>query len=172
MGDEEPLFYQGCDEFTADVLEKVNNEVVVRTRDAIKRLKPELDLSAVISVYEWYLNAYAAQTDDTSSLLKCLTTNQGYRGLTHPMKKDDAGKFVPNFGYRYMTEDLPMGLVPLRAIARFAGVDTPMTDKVILWCQETAGKEYLKDGELVGKDIGESRAPVNFGISSLDAALS
>jgi len=166
----EPLFYQGADAFTANVVEQVNKEVVVDTRDAIKKLRPDLDLSAVISVYEWYIGAYAAQTSDTSCLETCLRTNHGYRGLVFPLKKVDDG-YMPNFEYRYMTEDLPFGLVPLRAIARFAGVDTPMTDKVILWCQDTVGKEYLKDGELVGKDIAETRAPINFGITNLDEAL-
>jgi len=170
--EEEPLFYQGCDEFSASVLEQVNNEVVVNTRDAILRVRPDLDLSTVISVYQWYLNAYAAQTDDTSNLHMCLVTNQGYRGLKHPMTKTDDDKFVPNYSYRYMTEDLPMGLVPLRAIAKMAGVETPATDAVIIWCQEQVGKEYLKDGELIGKDIAETRAPINFGIASLEQALS
>merc|ERR1711933_376086 len=149
----------------------VNDEVVVQTKAALLELHPDLNLDRVVSIYQWYLDCYSSQIDDNSSLKTCLNTNQGYRGLKHPCTKNEDGKFVPNYAYRYMTEDLPMGLVPLRAIARFAGVDTPMTDKVILWCQETAGKEYLKDGELVGKDIGETRAPVNFGISSLDEAL-
>jgi len=167
----EPLFYQGVDSFTAGIVEQINKEVVVDTREAIKRLKPELDLSAVISVYEWYVGAYAAQTADTSCLESCLRTNNGYRGLTHPLVKSEDGTYLPNYAYRYMTEDLPMGLVPLRAIARFAGVDTPVTDKVITWCQETVNKEYLKDGELSGKDIAETRAPINFGISNLEEAL-
>lgn len=169
--DTEPLFYQGADEFAAEVMATLSNEVVINTRDAIKKMKPELNLDLVVHISQWYLDCYAAQTDDTRNLLTRLQTNQGYRGLKHPMTKTEDGKFMPNFGYRYMTEDLPMGLVPLRAIARMAGVDTPMTDKVITWCQETVGKEYLKDGELNGKDIGETRAPSNFGISSIDDAL-
>merc|ERR1712050_229375 len=108
---------------------------------------------------------------DTSSLLTRLQTNAGYRGLTHPCKQTDDGKFIPDFGYRYMTEDLPMGLVPLKAIAQMAGVPTPVTDEVMLWCQKVTGKEYMVDGELKGKDIAESRAPINFGITSLQEML-
>merc|ERR1712050_778911 len=100
-----------------------------------------------------------------------LNTNGGDRGLIHPMKKNRDGKFIPNYGYRYMTEDLPMGLIPLRAIAAMAGVETPTTDKVLLWCQSCCDKEYLVDGELKGKDIGETRAPVNFDITTIDQML-
>merc|ERR1711920_223950 len=132
----------------------VNDEVVMQAKAAILALKPELNLDLVVSIHQWYIDCYASQTDDTSCLQSCLNTNQGYRGLKHPCIKTDDGKFVPNYGYRYMTEDLPMGLVPLRAIAQMAGIATPVTDKVLLWCQETVQKEYLKDGELNGKDIG------------------
>mmetsp|Transcript_93698 Transcript_93698/g.260855 ORF Transcript_93698/g.260855 Transcript_93698/m.260855 type:complete len:400 (-) Transcript_93698:112-1311(-) len=169
--DEEPLFYQGADAFTAEIMATVNDEVVIQAKAAIKAMKPELNLDRVVSIYQWYLDCYGSQTDDTSTLQSCLNTNAGYRGLKHPCNKTEDGKFVPNYKYRYMTEDLPMGLVPLRAIAKMAGVETPTTDKVILWCQEMAEKEYLKDGELNGKDIAETRAPINFGITTIDQML-
>lgn len=152
-------------------MSKMCDEVVVSTKEAILKLKPELDLSRVVHIYQWYLNSYKEQTDDSSSLLKCLQTNQGYRGLKHPVTKNADGKFVPNYSYRYMTEDLPMGLVPLRAIARMAGVETPTTDVVLEWCQKVAGKEYLVKGELNGKDVAETRAPANFGITSIDEMI-
>merc|ERR1711974_350461 len=124
--DEPPLFYQGADDFAAQVMTEVNDEVVIQTRDAIKKLKPELELSKVVSIHQWYINSYEEQTEDVSSLKRCLNTNAGYRGLTHSTIKTNDGKYMPNFNYRYMTEDLPMGLVPLRAIAELAGVATPM----------------------------------------------
>jgi len=169
--DEEPLFYQGADEFTAEIMATLSDEVVIQTKKALAVLKPDLNLERVVSIQQWYIDCYASQTDDTSTLKSCLNTNHGYRGLKHPCNKTEDGKFVPNYGYRYMTEDLPMGLIPLRAIARMAGVETPTTDKVLLWCQECAGKEYLVGGELVGKDIGETRAPVNYGITTIEQML-
>lgn len=41
------------------------------------------------------------------------------------------------------------------------------SDMVLEWCQQVAGKEYMVNGKLEGKDIGETRAPVNFGITSI-----
>merc|ERR1719384_486416 len=108
--DTEPLFYQGADEFAAEVMATLSNEVVVNVRDAIKKMRPDLNLDLVVHISQWYIDCYAAQTDDSSCLLKSLQTNQGYRGLKHPMKKEADGKFMPNFQYRYMKEDLPMGL--------------------------------------------------------------
>jgi len=172
--DTEPLFYQGADDLAADVMAKLSDELVVQTAAAIQKIKPELDLRRCVHISQWYLDCYAAQTDDTSSLKSCLNTNGGYRGLVHPMKKTEDGKFTPNYGYRYMTEDLPMGLVPLRAISALAGVPTPTADAVILWCQEAAAKEYLVGGvggTLTGKDIAETRAPTNFGINSIDEMI-
>lgn len=170
--DEEPLFYQGCDAFAAETMAAMNDEVVIEAKSAIQKLRPSLDLSKVVSVHQWYIDCYFSQTEDASSLQMCLNTNAGYHGLKHPCIKHDDGKFMPDFKHRYMTEDLPMGLVPLRAIAHMLGVATPVTDKVILWCQRVVGKEYLKDGVLNGKDIGETRAPGNYGITTIEEMLS
>ncbi len=46
------------------------------------------------------------------------------------MEKTDNGKFVPNFKYRYLMEDIPFGLVVMRGVASIAGVATPNMDKV------------------------------------------
>lgn len=169
--DEKPLFYHGVDQFAAETMTKVNDELVLKVRDVLKAKRPDLNLDRVVSVHQWYIDCYESQTEDTSSLQSCLNTNSAYRGLTHPCKQTVEGKFVPDFNYRYMTEDLPMGLVPLRAIAHIAGIETPMTDEVLLWCSAAIGKEYLKDGQLNGKDIMETRAPINFGIDSIEQML-
>lgn len=170
--DTEPLLYQGVDEFAVQVMSTLSDELVLSVRDAVKQIGSGIDLDVVVHISRLYLDLYAADTDvDSSSLLRCLQTNRAYRGLKHSMKKVEGGKFVPDMKCRYMTEDLPMGLVPQRAIAHCLGFETPMTDTVITWCQEMLGKEYLKDAELNGKDIAETRAPVNFGISTIDEIL-
>ena len=80
---------------------------------------------------------------DKTSLYTAIQTNAAYQGLKHPVKKTDDGKFVPDFTYIYMTEDIPYGLVVIWSIAEFVGVDTPNIDKVLTWCQKKMGKEYL-----------------------------
>lgn len=84
------------------------------------------------------------------------------------MKKAGQGKWVPDFGYRYLTEDVPFGLVVTKGLAELAGVPTPETDRVLAWCQEKLGKEFIVGSELKGKDLALSRAPQAYGYKSLD----
>ncbi|XP_070194032.1 opine dehydrogenase-like, partial [Littorina saxatilis] len=93
---EKSLFYQGLDELGAASLCGVSDEVVA-TAEAISKQKPELAL-------DWYRREHR---------------------LEHPMKKAGQGKWVPDFGYRYLTEDVPFGLVVTKGLAQLAGVPTP-----------------------------------------------
>ena len=52
------------------------------------------------------------------------------QGLTHPMKETEDGKFVPDFKFRYLWEDIPFGMAVIRGIGTVAGVPTPNIDKV------------------------------------------
>lgn len=168
--DEPPLFYYGADEYTGDKLAKVSDEVMELKRVLIEKY-PTLHLDALHHVSEWMLRSYGDDIGDKTSIYTMLRTNKGYRGLTHPMREvkvDEKTKYLPNFKYRYFTEDIPMGLVVTRGIAELASVPTPHMDDVILWCQEMLGKEYLKDGKLVGKDLHSTRAPQHYGFTSLD----
>lgn len=127
-------------------------------------------------MYELSNDSYSVSqlSGDKTSIYTMLRTNKGYRGLTHPMREveiDGVKKYLPNFKYRYFTEDIPMGLVVTRGIAELAAVPTPNMDTVIMWCQEMLGKEYLVDGKLVGKDIHSTRAPQHYGFTDLDTFM-
>lgn len=164
---EKPLFYQGIDKRQADLLSSVSDEVV-NTAKAIEKQRPEMDMSEVIHIFDWYKVYYKNQITDNSSLQMAMKTNAAYDGLVHPMKKTDDGKFVPDFNYRYMSEDVPYGLVVLKGIAVLAGVKTPVMDEVIAWCQKQLKKEYIVDHELVGENLNETRAPQCFGLKTMD----
>jgi glutathione S-transferase len=77
------------------------------------------------------------------------------------------GKFTPNFGYRYLTEDVPFGLVPTRALAEIAEVATPAIDAVITWAQSALDRTYLAGDRLCGPDIRRLPIPQNYGIETL-----
>ena len=166
-----PLFYQGLTKETAQILVGVSDEAVA-TAKAISKLKPDIDLSNVTTVYDYYMRCYGHDISDKTDLWSSLRTNNGYMGLRHPCKKDENGKFSPDYGHRYITEDIPFGLVPLRGIAEIVGVPTPNQDLLIKWAEKVSGKEYLVDGKVKGKDVVSTRAPQRYGINTIDGMLS
>lgn len=87
--------------------------------------------------------------------------------LTHKMQNIEPFKTVQahmietNDGYkvdssnRYFTEDIPFGLLLIKAFAEKTNVETPNIDKVIYWAQNVMGKQYIVNGQLKGSDISE-----------------
>ncbi|CAB9517829.1 Octopine dehydrogenase [Seminavis robusta] len=171
--DEPPPFYEGADEYTGEMLAKVSDEVLEVKRVLLEKY-PGLDLSSLTHVRDWMLRSYGDDIGDKTNIYTMLHSNKGYRGLSHPMSEVDTPegkKYVPNFRYRYYTEDIPMGLVVTKGIAELAGVPTPNMDEVIVWCQEMIKKEYVVDGKLSGKDVDSSRAPQHYGFTDLDTFM-
>ena len=161
--EEIPLFYEGVDEFAAKALEQASEESM-----AIKKALTEqlgIDLNSVIPAKDWLIRVYGDEISDQSTLQSCIKTNKGYEGLKHAMVEVEGG-FFPSKNSRYLTEDLPFGILVVRGIAEIMEVPTPMLDRVIEWNQTFMGKEYLVDGKLAGKDVSETRAPQSFGITS------
>jgi hypothetical protein len=165
-----PLFYGGVDGETAEVLATMSAEVLM-VRDAIARTAPHLDLSSVVDVQTWLLDAYPEQIADKYSLQTAFNSNSAYAGLTAPVTKVGDDAYVPAFASRYLAEDVPYSLLVTRGIAALAGIDTPMIDRVICWAQARLDREYLVDGRVAGRDITVSHAPQRFGIDSMAELL-
>ncbi|XP_060079252.1 octopine dehydrogenase [Ylistrum balloti] len=166
---EAPLFYQGIDQATADMLTACSDECK-EVANAIMAACPGNDLSDVKDIYQWYLEYYHEDIQDDKDLYHAITTNKSYKGLVHPVKAEDGG-VVPDFGNRYLTEDIPMGMIVFKGVAIAAGVPIPKNDKLIMWAQEKIGKEYLVDGALTGKDVATTRCPQRYGFNTLNAIL-
>jgi hypothetical protein len=172
-----PLFYEGADQFTGDTLTEVSNDVLKIVREIVRRY-PSIDLNGVKPVREWYETSYGDDIADKSSMHRILNTNKGYHGLTHPCKPVDPSNldagYLPNFGYRYISEDIPCGLLVIKGIAELFDVPTPTIDQVLFWAQSQMGKEYLVEGGFVrGKDVadGTTRCPQAYGIRDADAFM-
>ena len=195
--DEPPLFYQGANEYTGQVLSQLSDEVLALGR-ALQERYPGLDMSSLHHVHDWLLKSYGPDIADTTNIYTMLLTNKGFRGLTHPMipmevpeevVKGDATnhvgtvaattatttttttKYLPNFQSRYFIEDVPCGLVVTRGIAELANFPTPFIDRLLFWCQECMGREYLVDGKLLGKDVPQTRCPQRYGFNDLDTFM-
>jgi hypothetical protein len=165
-----PLFYQGIDEGAAELLGKVSEEVVSMSKRIMAEHYP-LDLSQVIPMYDWDITCYGNDIKDKTNLMTALRTNSGYEGITHPMIQTGQGTYLPDFNHRFLTEDVPFGLVVIRGIAEIARVPTPCIDTVLSWCQERLGKEYLVGSRLIGKDLATTRCPQRYGFKTIEEVL-
>ncbi len=162
--DATPAFYGGVDDETAAVLQALSDEVQTICR-ALERTNPELDLSSVDTLIGWLLRSYAGQIHDPSTLRSAFNTNRAYAGLRAPMMRSGEG-YSPAFDSRYLSEDVPYGLLVTRGIGELAGVATPAIDNVIMWAQEKLGRQYLTVGGVGGNDLQGTRAPQRFGFNS------
>lgn len=157
-----PLFYEGVDKLTADTLENSSLELMA-IKDALVE-QTGIELSSVIPAQEWLIKAYGDDIVDKRTLQSCITTNKSYQGLKHAMAEVEGG-YVPSSNSRYLTEDIPFGIMVIRGIAEIVGVPTPTMDRVIDWNQRFMGKQFLVDGKPTGEDIDSTRAPQKYGIS-------
>lgn len=164
-----PLFYHGIDASTARILQSMSDEVQILRHNLEKRFR-WLDLSAVRPLDEWLRLSYTGDIADDSSLHSAFTSNRSYAGLQAPMRPVDGG-LVPDFHYRYLSEDVPYALIATRGIAELAGVPTPQIDQVILWAQGCLGQEYLASGELRGCNLDKSRAPQRYGHTAIKSLV-
>ncbi|CAH1785598.1 unnamed protein product [Owenia fusiformis] len=167
---EAPLFYQGLDEHSTDILDAMTREVVSIAK-MVTAKRQNVDMSTVVHIHDWYTTVYAADITDPTTLQSTLKTNKAYNGLRHPCVPAGDGKVLPDFSHRYLGEDIPYGLTVTKGIAEIVGTPVPVTDMVLKWCQEKMGKEYLVDGKLVGKDVASTRAPQKYGFYTLDDIL-
>lgn len=165
-----PLFYQGIDEGTADLLGKVSEEVCTMSKRIAAEHYP-LDLSQVIPMYDWDITCYGNDIKDKTNLMTALRTNSGYEGITHPMIQTDDGEYLPDFNHRFLAEDVPFGLVVIRGVAEIARVPTPCMDTVLRWCQDRLGKEYLVGSRLTGRDLANTRCPQRYGFTTIEEVL-
>lgn len=168
---EVPLFYQEAGEEGAALLASMSAEVM-ELRDALARaFGGLLDLGGVVDVYTWLKDAYVGQIDDQSSLLQALASNRAYRGIRLPVVEVAEGRYRPDLNSRYLTEDVPFGLVVTRGLAELAGVATPVIDGVLTEVGAWMGVVWLREGRLSPEGVARSRAPQRYGVKTLAEAL-
>jgi hypothetical protein len=164
--DKIPLFYQGVDQLTANLLQAMSDDVQAIAA-AVAAQSPNFDPQEVITLYEWILHAYPDDIIDGSDLRRAFNT-----GLKVPTRPAGPDTFTVDFTARYLAEDVPYGLVVLRGIAQLANVATPTIDEVIIWAQTQLGKQYLVNNTLSGSDLAETRAPQAYGILDFELLFS
>lgn len=162
-----PKFYAGATEAMGEVVASLSLEAVAVAREVEGRSDSALNLARVVPVIDWLRESYAHATEDTTTVATCFRTGPIQARLA-PMIEVQPGAYVPDFGYRYLAEDVPYGLVVTRAIAELVKVDTPTIDNVILWAQSVMSRDWLVGGRLCGRDVSSLPIPQNYGIHAFE----
>ncbi len=166
---EAPLFYQNTDDFTADVMTKTSNEVLEISRAVEQAAGYPMPVPGLDAMMR---EMYQDELVDDSTMKSIFQTNRGYQGLLAPMIKTDDGRFAPNFGYRYLTEDIPRGQCVLKGVAQLADVQTPTIDRLIRWASAVMDTPYLDDDNRLNPElIKQTAAPQAFGLETLEQVL-
>jgi opine dehydrogenase len=83
--------------------------------------------------------------------------HQGYEGSTYPDKARNpvycSIKAENSLDSRYLTEDVPFGLVPLEDLGKLAGIDMPTCSSLINLSNTLLGRDFRQTGQTL-KSIG------------------
>lgn len=110
----------------------------------------------VLTAREWLYQAYGVAADN---LYEAMQANNGYRGIKAPNTLD----------YRYITEDVPTGLVPIASLGDHLGVPVPTIKTIIHLASLLHNRDYMAEGRtveglgLLGLDVRQIRRLVEEG---------
>lgn len=162
-----PMLYAEATDEIGDLVARLSHDSIAVARAIEARSDGALKLQdVVIPIHEWLLRVYGPVTADTSTVATCFRTGP-IQARRAPMIEVRPGAFVPDFQYRYISEDVPFGLVATRALAELVDVGTPAIDEVINWAQSVTQKSYLVGEKLLGVDARALPLPQNHGVSTL-----
>ncbi len=91
-----------------------------------------------MSAREWLYSAYDAAG---KTLHEAIQANRGYYGITAPA----------HLNHRYLTEDVPMSLVPIASIGEMLGVPCPAIRTIITLANIMHECDYWETGRTVEK---------------------
>ena len=106
----------------------------------------------VPTLEDWFERIYGVRGATLSETCQLLTTNSDgpYQATGTPKSWD----------HKYIAEDVPVGLMPMRALGAAAGVPTPAIDAVIRLASILAGKDFAADARTLDR----------MGLAGMDAA--
>jgi hypothetical protein len=161
-----PMLYADATDEMGELVEGLSEDAIAVTRAIEAGSGNAMNLEEVVPVHEWLQSSYAHVTGDLKTVATCFRTGP-ITSRKAPMIEVRPGKFMPDFGYRYLTEDVPYGLVITRALAEIVNVETPTIDEAIRWAQSAMERVYLAGGKLEGPDAGGLPIPQHHGVSTL-----
>ncbi len=136
------FYIEGVTQTVAKILESVDRERVMVAR--------KLRCANTYTAIEWLSMAYNVVEDN---LFDAIHSNPGYVGIMAPR----------TINVRYVTEDVPMSLVPISEFGRALEVETKIIDSLINMASAIFKKDFRKKGRnlsrlgLEGLDIEQLR---------------
>ena len=115
----------------------------------------------VPGIHEWLLETYQLGGDTLAETFRRLTYEPTgpYQWTPTPKSMD----------HKYVTEDVPCGLVAMSALGEAVGVATPVIDGLIALCGAMLGRDFTKEGRnleylgLAGKNAEQIRQVFELG---------
>jgi opine dehydrogenase len=119
------FYIEGVTQSVAKILEAVDRERV--------RIAGALECGNIYSAIDWLSMAYNVVEDN---LFDAIHSNPGYVGIMAPRTTN----------VRYITEDVPMSLVPISEVGKKTEVETPVIDSLIHIADSIFDKDFREMG--------------------------
>ena len=126
------FFSEGLSQSVCKVMEAMDRERV--------EIVTRLNLPPV-TLLDWLLRFYAHQGMQGQTLFEAVSTSPVH----------GASKAPHSVGYRYVTEDVPYGLVPIASIGKELGIETRALDTMIGLAGIVSGKDWWAEGRTAAK---------------------
>ena len=99
--------------------------------------------AAVPDLAEWFERAYGVRTASLDETCRRLTYDENgpYQATGTPT----------SFDHKYITEDVPVGLMPMSALGRAAGVPTAAIDALIETVRHLTGRDFAAEGRTIAR---------------------
>lgn len=137
-------FYSDWDDCSSEIFFGLDEEMCA----AAKALP--LDLNWAHPVMQHYEIAFKR---DLTAKIRSI---EALADRAFPMLPVDGG-FIPDRNSYYFTEDLVYGLSTLKAIFSVAGIESPVTDKILRWSKQ-----------IMGEHTGQMPWPQRFGLDTVE----
>jgi len=147
-----------------EILHSLENEVNAVAREISSKTGIKLD--DIPTLKDWFIGCYPDLIKDKSTTRNCLTSHSVYSALQEDFLKG-LNNEPEQPKSRYLTEQIPYGLVSLKGLAELVGLNTPTIDAVIEKCQQYLGSKFIENGHLVQNSLQYTSAPQRFGINIL-----
>ena len=128
-GEKFDYYHEGITPVVATVLENIDKERL----EVAKALKVKTQ-----SAIEFLKESYEVKAD---SLYQAIQNNIAYKGVKAPTAINN----------RYLTEDIPMSLVPIASIGHQLGISTPNIDSIIKIGSTMLNMDFWESGRTVDK---------------------